>query len=195
MHGVRCTLVEPRPLKLTKAQRRYLEARTREDQLPEQPDLEDPNMDIDLDLHWGSKSIIDEASVQTPGILPAPQGSSTDADSGIFDVSCLEGLVSHTQQRSQSRRRLTTVGAETSDGGVLRPQDRVINGSLVNGLDAMSLSEPLLTVQEGGFHQLQACFLPSLWKGPSQPHRQTTKILDLLESCSLVVGLHPDQVE
>jgi len=136
VHGVRCTLVEPRPFKLTKAQRRFLDQR-----------------DLDLD----------------PDATKADLDPDDHHKLGIFDSTILERFVVTSDDRSRlSRPSNTSLGAKDG-GGMQNPEVAESSGNCIPPSDG---SVPQLTLQEGGFRQLQACFIPSLWESASLDSEQ-----------------------
>lgn len=177
IHGVKCTLVDPRPLKLNKWQHKQL------DQLQMTATV---NMWAADDLQQQGQQPAGTQHTHTSGcnhqqawmpgeikqLHPLP-GRQDDLHQASKTSQQQAQLVSQ-----QDRLQVASAAASTHDIGRLQP-----------------LAEPNLFGQQGStcrrvesavcFNQVQGFFGPELWR--SNGWQQ------VLGSCSLVIGLHPDQ--
>lgn len=193
VHGIKCTLIDPRPLKLNKLHHKELQ------QAGHTAAIRTYTLE---QLQQGS---VDSASV---GHEQEQLQSGSSSDGGSVQQQQLQSLqqqvtiITGDQQQQQQHARPTQTAAAACMS--LQPGFQTVNQNAVQGSACLSQSElgadalqqstqlqqqqqlvsdhPDTAVQ---LHQVQAWFGPELWNTPGWQQ--------LFKDCSLVVGLHPDQ--
>ena len=186
VHGVPCTLIEPRPFTLSKGQRRYLELQQR-DKLQQQQQQQDVGIEADIIGGAIGREAAEGAAAssdQDPDLDP-DQDQDLDPDQGMFDGACLDLFMQQRSpaeevesadgsgSRSRSPEERAAVGSHSgTEAAAAREGDTSISSPLLPAAACVgdtSVSSPLLTVREAGFVQLQACFTPDLWGASRLP--------------------------
>lgn len=169
VHGVKTTLVDPRPFKFSRVQRTDFKTRG-----------------ITATVQYESLTPMNQAADHTRGRLSGNDEADPSACSDVLIDSM--GAVTNPCES----RRMSAAGTDNSVGlaGMAHPacnvsaDTSVMDPAALAGADAASGSNEQDAPQIV-FHQLQGLFEKQLW--------QSSRWKDLLSNCSVVIGMHPDQ--
>jgi hypothetical protein len=178
VHGIKCTLVDPRALKLNKHQHRQLQQaqRTAAISTLTLQQLQKGDLTAAHEVQHAEQDCNQEQEQDRQGVQPVTaqqqqQLSEHDGMFGKLDQHVIRGARTVQQQRLQD--------GSLPGSGPLGEDSNQQPGSGQLQFPTVCCSDPLK------LQQVQAWFGPELWSMPGWQQ--------LYSNCSLVVGLHPDQ--